>query len=86
MAVYRLINRTFSREWRRSKDYRDHEIKWLAKKRGLAVRNRNRAVEVFDPKRPRHVVVAFKEVDESMPLVVDERIRMFAALRGGYAG
>jgi hypothetical protein len=79
MADYRLINRGFSREWRRSKKYRNHEIKWLAKRRGLEVRSRNRALEVFDPKTGK-TVVSFKEIGEpAMP--VSERSQMFAALK-----
>jgi hypothetical protein len=60
MAVYRLINRTFSREWRRSKNYSDHEIKWLARRRGLETRRHNQALEVFDPKTEK-TVVSFKQ-------------------------
>ena len=48
MAVYRLTNRRFSREWRRSKDYSDHEIRWLAKRRGLNFREHSAALTVTD--------------------------------------
>jgi hypothetical protein len=79
MADYRLINRGFSREWRRSKKYRNHEIKWLAKKRGLEVRTRNRVLEVIDPKTGK-TVVSFKEIGEA-EIIVSERSRAFAALK-----
>lgn len=50
MAVYRLTDRTFSRAWRRSKNYREHEIKWLARKRGLLVRSDKNVLTVYAPK------------------------------------
>lgn len=81
MAVYRLINRGFSREWRRSKNYRDHEIRWLARRRGLETRSHNRALEVFDPKTGK-TVVSFKEIAEEARPEVSERSRTLAALRG----
>lgn len=62
MAVYRLINRSFSRAWRRSKDYSDHEIRWLAKRRGLLFRERAGVVEVKD--RAGKLVAKFQEVKE----------------------
>lgn len=80
MAVYRLINRGFSRQWRRSKDYRDHEIRWLARRRGLETRSHNRALEVFDPKTGK-TVVSFKEIAEEAPREVSERTRLYAALK-----
>lgn len=80
MAVYRLINRGFSREWRRSKNYRDHEIRWLARRRGMETRSRNRALEVFNPKTGK-TVVSFKEIAEEAPPEVSERTRSLAALR-----
>lgn len=80
MAVYRLINRGFSRQWRRSKNYRDHEIKWLAQRRGLATRSHNRALEVFNPKTGK-TVVSFKEIVEEAPREVSERNRLYAALK-----
>jgi len=48
MAVYRLTDRRFSRLWRRSKDYSDHEIRWLAKRRGLDYRERGNTIQVMD--------------------------------------
>lgn len=82
MAVYRIIGREFSREWRRSKVYREHEIRWLARKRGLDTRSHNRALEVFSPKTGK-TVVSFKEVSEREPVhEVSERTKLFAALRG----
>lgn len=81
MALYRLTNRKFSREWRRSKNYREHEITWLAKKRGLQTRSRNRTLEVFDPKTKR-VVANFVEVREAEAKPVNERNQLFVALKG----
>jgi len=82
MAVYRLTNRAFSRLWRRSKNYREHEIRWLARKRRLETRDRNRAIEVYDPKTNK-VVANFREVPETESVHVNDRTRMFAALRFG---
>lgn len=79
MAVYRLINRGFSRQWRRSKDYREHEIRWLARRRGLEMRSHNRALEVFNPKTGK-TVVSFKIAEEA-PREVSERSRLYAALK-----
>jgi hypothetical protein len=47
---YRLTNREFSRVWRRSKRYSDHEIKWLARKRGFSVRYQETDLQVYDTK------------------------------------
>jgi hypothetical protein len=44
---YRLTNRTFSREWRRSKRYSDHELRWLARRRGFLVRYVGDALQVY---------------------------------------
>jgi len=46
---YRLTNREFSRVWRRSKAYSDHEIKWLARKRGFSVRYQGTSLQVIEP-------------------------------------
>lgn len=81
MADYRLTNRTFSRVWRRSKNYRDHEIRWLARKRGLAVRERKQAIEVYDPKTNK-TVANFQQVPEAESQRISERTRTLAALKG----
>ena len=81
MADYRLTNRTFSRVWRRSKNYRDHEIRWLARKRGLAVRERNRGIEVYDPKTGKNVAVF--QLAEASVARISERSRTMAALKVG---
>lgn len=79
MAVYRLTNRAFSREWRRSKNYREHEIRWLARKRGLETKEHKGALQVIDAKGK--VIANFQEVIEREPPQVSERSRLFAALR-----
>lgn len=81
MADYRLTNRTFSRIWRRSKNYRDHEIQWLARRRGLAVRERKGAIEVYDPKTNK-AVANFQQVSEAENSRISERTQTLAALKG----
>jgi len=80
MAVYRLTDRKFSRLWRRSKDYSDHEIRYLVKKRGLALTDHKSMLTVTDPKT-RKVVATFQEVPQIQPHEVSERSQTFAALR-----
>lgn len=82
MADYRLTNRTFSRVWRRSKNYRDHEIRWLARKRGLAVRDRSGAIEVYDPKTNK-TVANFQQVPDAAASRPSERSQALAALKVG---
>jgi hypothetical protein len=62
MAVYRLAGRHFSRQWRRSKNYSDHEIRWLSKKRGLNFRERAGVVSVTD--KAGKLVAKFQEVKD----------------------
>jgi len=82
MAVYRLTNREFSRLWRRSKNYREHEIRYLARKRGLETRDRRGVIQVYDPKTNK-VVANFQEVAQNESVIGNERSRMFAALKVG---
>jgi len=80
MAVYRLNNRSFSRVWRRNKDYSDHEIRWLAKKRGLEFRENKTTIELVN--RNNQVVAAFQEVPAQMEAApVNEKTRLLAALK-----
>lgn len=81
MAVYRLTHRAFSRTWRRSKNYREHEIKWLARRRGLTVREQGTAIEVLDPKTGK-LAACFQPVSEVQEAQADDRSRAFAALKG----
>jgi hypothetical protein len=55
MADYRMVDRFFSRVWRRSKSYSDHEIEWLARKRHLSIRKKGSDLIVFDPSSKRTV-------------------------------
>ena len=84
MADYRLTNRTFSRLWRRSKKYRKHEIRWLARRHDLAVRERNRVIEVYHPKTNK-IEANFEQVpDVDVGADVSrssDRIRALAALK-----
>lgn len=80
MAVYRLNNRSFSRVWRRNKDYSDHEIRWLAKKRGLEFRENKQTIELVN--RNNQVVAVFQEVPAQMEAApVSEKTRLLAALK-----
>jgi hypothetical protein len=60
---YRLTNREFSRVWRRSKKYSDHEIKWLARKRGLLVRDSKDVLTVYD-KDTGKTVASFEPIED----------------------
>jgi len=82
MAVYRLTDRIFSRQWRRNKDYAEREIRRLARRRGLLMNIRKQTVQVLDPKT--HKVVAnFQEVPVGEAPAVSERLRNLAALKVG---
>ena len=61
MAFYRLIDRAFSRLWRRSKNYREHEIRWLARRRGLEVIERKGELQVINAKTKKVVADFHKE-------------------------
>jgi hypothetical protein len=71
MAVYRLTGRQFSRQWRRSKDYSDHEIRWLAKRRGLVYRERGNTICVTG--QDGKVVVSFILVPDAKGQRQDQR-------------
>jgi hypothetical protein len=62
---YRLTNREFSRVWRRSKRYSDHELKWLCRRRGLALRREGKDLKAVDPKTNK-VVVRFEPIPVAM--------------------
>lgn len=79
MADYRLTNRAFSRLWRRSKNYSDHEIRWLARKRGLEMRAHKEKIEVVDPKTGK-IVANFQEIKSVKPENISERSRALASL------
>lgn len=82
MAEYRLTNRQFSRLWRRSKKYREHEIRWLARKRGMEVTELRGGLQVVDPKTKK-VVANFQKLAEASDIPVRERASVFAALKVG---
>jgi hypothetical protein len=80
MAVYRLTDRKFSRLWRRSKDYSDHEIRYLARKRGLEISAHKQVIQVLDPKSKK-VVANFQEVAQALEADNrSERSRLLGAL------
>jgi len=58
---YRLTNREFSRVWRRSKRYSDHELKWLCRRRGLALRRDGEDLKAVDAKTNK-VVARFEPI------------------------
>lgn len=63
---YRLMDRAFSRIWRRSKRYSDHEIKWLARKRGLATRSKGVFLTVYNPSTEA-TIVTFEQIKVREP-------------------
>jgi spore germination cell wall hydrolase CwlJ-like protein len=81
MANYRLTTRTFSRQWRRSKLYSDKEIRWLARKRNLTLKDERTAIQVLD--RNAKVVAAFQQVDEAEAPHMRKKSNLYAALKLG---
>lgn len=61
MTEYCLIDRAFSREWRRSKRYSRNELRWLARRKGLEFRERRDKAQVVEPRTGR-VIVNFDAV------------------------
>ena len=65
---YKLIDRLFSRLWRRDKRYSEHELRWLARKRGLTVRLKGGYLDIVQPKS-KQVVAHFKgNSDDALPV------------------
>lgn len=80
MAVYRLTDRAFSRQWRRSKDYSDHELRWLARRRGLTISVHKGTLQVLD--RKGKAVATFQAVDEpGSAEEVSEKVSLYARLK-----
>lgn len=63
---YRLTNREFSRVWRRSKRYSDHELKWLCRRRGLMLRRDKQDLQAVDPATNK-VVARFEPIPVPVP-------------------
>lgn len=80
MATYRLAGRKFSRHWRRGKNYSDHELQWLARKRSLEAVERKGCISILDPKTKK-VVALFNEVVQAESNNSNERLQVFAALK-----
>jgi hypothetical protein len=57
--TYKLTDRFFSRIWRRTKRYSEHELRWLAKKRGLTLRHKGDMIQIIHP-ATKQVVAHFK--------------------------
>ena len=78
MIEYQLVDRKFSREWRRSKRYSRNELRWLARKRGLELKERGGAAQVVD--RSGRVVANFAQVKK--PGLPESRpdLKLYAAL------
>lgn len=66
--TFRLVNRFFSRLWRRNKRYSEHELRWLARKRGMAVRLRGDYLEIIHPAN-KEVLAQFKGKDDTLPVL-----------------
>jgi hypothetical protein len=65
--TYKLIDRFFSRLWRRNKRYSEHELRWLARKRGLAVRLKGDYLEIVHPAN-KQVMAHFKGSGDYVPM------------------
>lgn len=81
-ANWQRMGREFSRTWRRGKVYRDSELRQLARKRGLVLRQAgNGRVDVVQGKE---VVARFRAVGDAAPVNetnVPERLEAYAALK-----
>lgn len=72
MADYRLTDRKFSRLWRRNKSYSEHELRYLAQKRRLTLRQHNKTLQILDPKTNK-VVANFQETAKDEHVNGNER-------------
>lgn len=82
MGSYLLTDRKMSRAWRRGKRYQKKELRWLAKRRGLEMREDGHRLEVYNTKT-KLVVANFQEVSDNESIVPNEKSKLFAALRLG---
>jgi hypothetical protein len=65
--TYRLVDRFFSRIWRRTKRYSEKELRWQAKKHGLTLRLKGDMIELAHP-ATKQVVAHFKGKDDTLPI------------------
>lgn len=79
MTVFKLANKTFSRVWRRSKDYTEAEIRMLSRKRGMLFTKNRDSILVKDKKG--NTVATFQEVRKNAAEPISERSRNLAAIR-----
>lgn len=82
MVEYQLTDRKFSREWRRNKRYSRHELRWLARKKGLEFTERRGIGQMVKDGR---VVANFAEVKAQVESVPRPEAPFFAALVLGRA-
>lgn len=84
-GIWQLTDLGFSRIWRRNKDYRIGDIRYLAHRQGCSVKLDRNVLTVFD--RSKNAVAHFQRVrspEDSKPLPtpqVNERLRLFASLK-----
>lgn len=63
--TYRLVDRFFSRIWRRTKRYSEKELRWQARKHGLTLRLKGDTIELTHP-ATKQVVAHFKGKEDSV--------------------
>lgn len=66
--TYQLVDRFFSRLWRRTKRYSEKELRWQARKHGLTLRLKGDMIELSHP-ATKQVVATFKGRADAVPPV-----------------
>jgi hypothetical protein len=52
--TYKMTDRLFSRLWRRNKRYSEHELRWLAGRRGLKLEQKGTLITLTGPRTSLH--------------------------------
>jgi len=83
MMLYRLTDRTFSRRWRRNKDYTEQQLKMLARHRGCVLEKFHGGIRV---KKGGKCVASFKETVRQEEIPENRPASVYAALRNPAQG
>ena len=83
MTFYRLIDRTFSRRWRRNKDYTEKQLNLRAKHNGCTLEKFRGGIRV---KKGDKYVANFREVVVNEDIPENKQVSLYAALRNPARG
>jgi hypothetical protein len=83
MTFYRLTNRTFSRRWRRNKDYTEKQLNLLAKHSRSILEKFRGGLRV---KKGDKCVATFEEVEHNVDIPEDRQPSLYASLRNPARG